>query len=49
MNPGLAADTLVAILRKLGVGGLLHFLIFLMGLGMAFSQIRRRTAATGQG
>ena len=30
------------------VGGLLHFLIFLMGLGMAFSQIRRRIATTGQ-
>jgi hypothetical protein len=30
------------------VGGLLHFLIFLMGLGMAFSQIRRRVGTTGQ-
>lgn len=30
------------------VGGLLHFLIFLMGLGVAFSQIRRRIATTGQ-
>jgi cytoskeletal protein CcmA (bactofilin family) len=30
------------------VGGLLHFLIFLMGLGVAFSQIRRRIGTTGQ-
>lgn len=30
------------------VGGLLHFLIFLMGLGVAFSQIRRRIAAAAQ-
>lgn len=30
------------------VGSLLHFLIFLMGLGMAFSQIRRRIGTTGQ-
>jgi cytoskeletal protein CcmA (bactofilin family) len=30
------------------VGGLLHFLIFLLGLGMAFSQIRRRIGTTSQ-